>query len=279
MPDEFEDHRGRPINAVVGFAGTLARLVAAARPQGVVVAFDESLHSGFRHRLDAGYKANRALPDERLAFQLRAARELVERLGIQAIASSEYEADDLLASVAARVRAGGGISVLASEDKDLAQVLAGEDLLWQFARRRVLDAAAVTSWLGVPPDRLAERQALTGDAVDGIPGVTGIGARTAAILLAHCAHLDELLADPQRVAGMPVRGAAGVAGRLAASVDRVRLNLQLTALAAGIHGLPAPDALRYRPPTRAQVADTVAALALPRATGQHLARLCAGDEQ
>lgn len=271
VPDVFADHRGRPLNAVVGFARTLARLLAEARPAAVAIAFDESLFSGFRHRLDPGYKSSRVLPDEDLAWQMQACRLLAERLGLRAVASREYEADDLLATLAARVAAADGFSVLAGEDKDLAQALAGpHDLLWQVARDRLLGRDDVGAWLGISPERLPELQALTGDPVDDVPGIPGVGPRTALALLAHCRHVEELLAQPGQVAALPLRGAGRLAGLLAEHAPRVRLNLRLVTLSRRATGLPRVSSLRFRPAPAAQVDEAVASLGLPAGSARAL---------
>lgn len=270
VPDVFHDSRGRPVNAVVGFARTLATVLEEARPARVAVAFDTSLFRGFRHRIDPGYKADRVLPDAALAHQLDLAQRLVAGLGMTAVASREYEADDLLASLARREFRRGGASIIASEDKDLAQALASPaDRLWQVARGRVLDADGVEALMGVAPGRLAEWQALVGDPVDGIPGVPGIGPRTATLLLQHCGHVRELLARPASVAALPLRSAERHADALAAHVDRVRLNLKLTRLAVGVRDLPPRRALAWSPPEPARVGTLMRRLGLPAGSARH----------
>jgi 5'-3' exonuclease len=270
VPDVFTDSEGRPLNAVVGFARSLGRMLRAARPARVAIAFDEALFSGFRHRLDPGYKSGRVLPDDALAWQMHACRQLVSGLGLAGIASGEFEADDLIASMAARERRAGRAVVIASEDKDLAQLLVTPaDRLWQVARHRVLDAGQVEAWLGVPPVRLPELQALTGDPVDGIPGVPGIGRKTGATLLAACTHIESLLDEPMQVQGLPVRGAARLARELAGRARRVRLNLKLTTLAADATGLPPLRCMSWRPPSASRVASTVARIGLPAGSGRH----------
>ncbi|MFP5441270.1 MAG: 5'-3' exonuclease H3TH domain-containing protein [Gammaproteobacteria bacterium] len=276
VPDVFFDRRGRPLNAVVGFARTLGTLLQQGQPAAVAVAFDESLFSGFRHRLDPQYKANRALPDRDLARQITACRELVEGLGLVAVASREYEADDLLATLAVRAGRAGQACVIASEDKDLAQLLAGPGVqLWQYARRRVLDRAAAASWLEIDPARLPELQALTGDAGDNIPGVPGFGPVSARVVLRTCGHLDELLAEPARVATLPLRGSARLAGSLEESRSRARLNLRLATLSRRATGLPKIPALRYRPPSAETLAATLRAIGLPAGS----ARAFTADDQ
>lgn len=270
VPDVFSDRQGRPLNAVVGFARSLGHMLRLAQPARVAVAFDEALFSGFRHRLDPEYKAGRALPDDALAWQMKACRRLVRGLGMAEVASQEYEADDLIASLAARERRQGHTVVIASEDKDLAQLLAGpSDCLWQFARQRVLDAGMAASWLGVAPSRLPELQALTGDAVDGIPGVPGVGRKTGIALVLACTHIEGLLRDPAQVRQMPVRGAPRIALALEAHRQRIRLNLRLTTLSARATGLPATRLLAWRPPAPPEVASALAALGLPAGSARH----------
>lgn len=274
VPDAFFDRRGRPLNAVVGFSRTLGQMLAASRPGAVAVAFDEALFSGFRHRLDPAYKANRALPDRSLAYQMRACRELVEGLGMTAVASGEFEADDLLATLAAKARRAGQPFLIASEDKDLAQLLVGAgDRLWQVARNRVLDRTTAAAWLGIDPVRLPELQALTGDAGDNIPGLPGFGPVSARAVLADCGHIKEVLADPARVARLPIRGAPRLAAALAEGRVRARLNLRLTRLAARAPGLPPLTALRFQPPAAATVSATLRALGLPPGSARAYAGL------
>lgn len=280
VPDAFHDRRGRPLNAVVEFSRTLAALLAQAQPVAVAVAFDEALFSGFRHRLDPDYKANRSLPDKDLAWQIDACRELVDGLGLASVASAEFEADDLLASLARRAHRQGARPLIVSEDKDLAQLLGGEDvLLWQFARQRVLGRQEARAWLGIEPARLPELQALTGDAGDNIPGIPGFGPVSARAVLGACAHVDELIADPQRVAAVPVRGAARLAQALAAGRVRARLNLRLATLSVRATGLPKVSAMRYRPPSPDDVAAVIRRLGLPAGSARAYAALTGEQER
>lgn len=270
VPDVFTDNRGRSLNAVVGFARSLGSMLRDARPARVAVAFDEALFSGFRHRLDPGYKACRTLPDDDFAWQMQACRRLVRGLGAAEVASQEFEADDLIATLAARERRAGRPVVIASEDKDLAQLLVEpSDRLWQFARQRVLDAGQAAEWLGVLPARLPELQALTGDAVDGIAGVPGVGRKTGIALLHACTHIDSLLREPERVAQLPLRGASRIARALEENRQRVRLNLRLTTLSSRATGLPAARRMSWRPPAKAVLAATLAGIGLPAGSRRH----------
>ena len=128
----------------------------------------------------------------------------------------EYEADDLIGSAAACAqRAHGFRGVIVSADKDLSQLLGEHDEQWDYARDQRWSASGVKARHGVHAHQIADYLALTGDAVDNIPGVPGIGAKTAAALLAHFGSLDALLARVDEVPYLRLRGAAGIAAQAA----------------------------------------------------------------
>ena len=232
LPPRWTSASGMPSHAVVGFAGFLAELLAHA-PQGrFFAAFDESLGTCFRHQIYPGYKQRRALPDEALAFQLQSCRELTRLLGICDAASPLYEADDLLASAAVHARAAGLRCLVLSRDKDLGQLLqCAGDALWDFPRGEVQDRDAWTVRHGIRPAQLAARLALTGDPIDDIPGVPGIGERTAVSLLQEYADIEDILADLPAIAVSPRRGARRTAAALLEHAQSLRVGRRLTALA------------------------------------------------
>lgn len=273
VPGHFSDRRGRPINALVGFARQLVALVEGARPARLAVCFDEALFSGFRHRIDPAYKANRVLPDADTAFQLRRCRELADRLGMSTLASREYEADDLIATLAARARRRGLPVVVASEDKDLGQVIGPCDCLWHAARGSLLGHDDLVERWGVAPAMLADLQAIVGDPVDNIPGIRGIGPATAAALLSRAGSLDRLLRLTGQGESVVPRGGARHLVAVQAQAGLVRRNRRLTRLVARVPGLPGLPALRWQPPSRPCVESVARRLDLPRATTTHLLRL------
>jgi 5'-3' exonuclease len=245
---------GMPTEAVYGFAAFLIRLLSAERPGYIVAAFDESLETGFRHRLYPAYKANRALPDEALAFQLRACRQVAEVLGIATCASSEYEADDLLASLARRGRDRHRIEIL-SRDKDLAQLLIGDARLQDYGYGTPLDRAGFIKTRGMAPEWVPDYLALVGDSSDNIPGVPGVGAKTATALLAALGPLDQWLDDPGAAASVAVRGARGLPAKLDQYREQIQLALKLTRLVDDAAQIPEPGRTRRRPPDMAAVRD------------------------
>ncbi|KAB7769884.1 MULTISPECIES: 5'-3' exonuclease H3TH domain-containing protein [Xanthomonas] len=267
IPDEFQDAQGWPTNAVHGFARFLLDLLERERPQHIVIAFDEALDSCFRHRLYAAYKANRAPAPDALRRQFAHCKALCAALGLGVLAHHDYEADDLIGSALHRARGDGFHGVIVSADKDLSQLLLEFDEQWDYGRGQRWGAAGVKARHGVHAHQIADYLALTGDAIDNIPGVTGIGAKSAAILLAHFGDLDTLLARVDEVAFLRLRGAAQMAVRLREQREHALLWRQLTTIALDaplhtatvnfargaadadmLHGLC--EALRFGPLTR-----------------------------
>lgn len=234
MPDEFRDVDGWPTNAVHGFARFLLELLDRARPQHIAIAFDESHDTCFRNALYPAYKANRESAPEELRRQFGQCKALCMALGLSVLAHGEYEADDLIGSACIASRAHGFRAVIVSADKDLSQLLGDGDEQWDFARGQRWGAAGVPDRHGVEAHQLIDYLALCGDAVDNIPGVPGIGAKTAAALLAHFVTLDALLARVDEVPYLRLRGAAGVAVKLKAHREQALLCRQLTTIACDV---------------------------------------------
>lgn len=227
IPDSMTDPQGRPVNALYGYARFMCEFMRRAAPVHVAAAFDESLTSSFRNDIYPAYKANRELPPPELEYQLKACRRFTEALGIRCFASGTWEADDLIGTLAARAAAGGMPVTVVTRDKDLAQVIGERDLLWDYAADKVLDRAGIHARYGVWPEQFADMQALTGDPVDNIPGVAGIGATSAAALLAHFGDLDALYARLDEVPWMKLRGAKRVLQKLEAGRDAAFLSREL----------------------------------------------------
>lgn len=242
MPDEWHDDDGWPLNAVQGFARFLLDLLERERPRYIVVAFDEALDSCFRNRLYPDYKANRPPAPEELRRQFTYCKALCEALGIITLADAEYEADDLIGSALAAARGHGVRGVIISADKDLSQLLEDGDEQYDFARGQRWSAAGVRARHGVHATQIADYLALSGDAVDNIPGVNGIGQKTAAALISHFGSLDELLSRIDEVPFLRLRGAAAIARKLHEQREHALLWRQLTTIALdaplGTHTAP-----------------------------------------
>ncbi|MFN3311314.1 MAG: 5'-3' exonuclease H3TH domain-containing protein [Thermomonas sp.] len=240
LPDEFHDADGWPTNAVHGFARFLLELLERERPTHIAIAFDEALDSCFRNTLYPAYKANREPAPPELRRQFAWCKALCQALGLTTLAHTDYEADDLIGSAAHRARGRGFRSVIVSADKDLSQLLREGDEQYDFAREDRWGADGVKARHGVHAHQIADYLALTGDAVDNIPGVTGIGPKSAAVLLAHFGSLDVLLERLDEVPFLRLRGAAQLAARLREQRPQALLWRQLTTVALDAP-LPAHD--------------------------------------
>lgn len=231
MPDEFHDADGWPTNAVHGFARFLLELLERERPRHIAIAFDESLDSCFRNSIYPAYKANRDPAPPELRRQFAWCKALCKAVGLVTLAHTDYEADDLIGTAVHVGRRDGFRSVIVSADKDLSQLLQADDEQYDFAKAVRWKADGVKARHGVHAHQIADYLALTGDAVDNIPGITGIGAKSAAILLAHFQSLDALLARIDEVPFLRLRGAAGMATRLREQREHALLWRQLTTIA------------------------------------------------
>ena len=256
VSDRVVDPQGRPVNAVLGFARFLTGFLAEARPRYAAIAFDESLTTSFRNELYPPYKANRELPPPELEHQFGLCRELAETLGLACFASDRYEADDIIGTLAVRMRARGRPVTVVTRDKDLSQVLEEDDVYWDYAGGRRISYAQAAGVFGARPEQMPDYLGLVGDSVDNFPGVPGIGAKTATALLAAFDDLDQIYAALDRVAELPLRGAARVRDRLAAHRDDAYLARSLATLATDVP-LPVADeqALLRRRPDPARLAE------------------------
>ena len=231
MPDTFRDADGWPTNAVHGFARFLLDLLEREHPRHIAIAFDEALDSCFRNAIYPAYKANRDPAPDELRHQFVQCKALCKTLGLVVLAHREYEADDLIGSALHAARAAGHRGVIVSADKDLSQLLIGMDEQWDFARGQRWGADGVKARHGVHAHQIADYLALCGDAVDNIPGVPGIGAKTAAVLLSHFGSLDELLTRIDEVPYLRFRGAAQAAAKLRLHREQALLCRQLSTIA------------------------------------------------
>lgn len=240
MPPEFEDHEGWPVNAVHGFARFVLELIERERPARIAIAFDESLESNFRNALYPDYKANREPAPEELKRQFGYCQRVCRAMGLPVLADGRYEADDLIGAALVRLRAAGVGGVIVSADKDLSQLLAGEDEQWDYARNLRWRADGVKARLGVHAHQVADYLGLTGDAIDNIPGVPGIGPKTAATLLGHFGSLDALYERLHEVPYLRLRGSAQHAARLAEHRELALLSRRLATIDTAA---PLPDDL------------------------------------
>jgi DNA polymerase-1 len=233
---------GFPTNALHGWVKSLWRLSDQERPAGTVVFFDLG-GAQDRLALHPEYKAHREEMPEALEKQVPFIKSLTHAMGLGAVEQDGVESDDLLASYAVALARRGDEALIVSADKDFAQIVgdrvrimlppptANPKLGW-----RLLDAAGVSEKFGVPPSKIADYLALVGDTSDNIPGLAGVGPKTASKWLAEFGSLDGVIAAADRVAPERFRAA------LASSADRLRMNLRITTLNLSLPPPAAPPA-------------------------------------
>ncbi|OOZ42274.1 hypothetical protein BOW53_00055 [Solemya pervernicosa gill symbiont] len=239
-PDDLFDEQGHSANAVHGFATFLCQLLERARPRHIGVAFDESLLTSFRNQIYPAYKANREPPPPELERQMKACRKLAELMGMTTYASDIYEADDLIGTLAIKMRPHGFRTAIVSRDKDLSQLLAERDVMWDFANDKKIRHSEVKAQYGAEAHQIIDLLALAGDAVDNIPGVPGVGRKTAEALLERLGSLDEIYERLDEVEFFSIRGAKRVKQLLQEHREMALISRQLTAIAtdAPIEGAP-----------------------------------------
>lgn len=236
MPPTFYDERGNLVHAVYGYASFLLDI----RVQGLThasVAFDESLTTCYRNEIYPEYKANRDLPDENLKFQFEQCQRLTKMLGFHSVSLKEYEADDIIGTLATRLANGDGGDegegvdiVIVTRDKDLGQLLRANDVLWDFANDDYMGPEDILAKFGVAPEQMADFLALAGDSVDNIPGAPGIGAKTAAQLIQQFGSLQALLDDPAAIETSGIRGAKRIAKIVKENQQALMLYRRITAI-------------------------------------------------
>jgi DNA polymerase-1 len=189
---------GLATNAVYGFTQMLRKLLKEQKPDAIAVAFDVG-PSTIRHAQYQDYKKDRRpMPDD-LSVQVPLVREVLEGFRIPVIGIPDYEADDLIGSLACTARERGYRVVIATSDKDFFQLVGNSILLYHTGREVLYDEEGVKEVFGLPPEKVVDVMAIWGDAIDNIPGVPGIGEKGAKTLISQFGSLDELYAHLDQV--------------------------------------------------------------------------------
>jgi DNA polymerase I len=255
MPPDMVDAEGNGTHALYGFARFLADLLEQVRPERIGVAFDISLRSetSFRNGIYPAYKANRESPPADLERQFALCREFCRHMGVAEFASSEYEADDIIGTLSVKCRAAGLRNVLVTRDKDLSQLIRDGDVFWDYSGKVRYHYHDIGPRFGAIPELIADFLALTGDSVDNIPGVPGVGKKTAALLFSTFRSLDELYENLHRVPELKLRGAAAVAAKLLEHKAAAFLARRLTRIVCDMPLEASLDDLMIRRPDRGKL--------------------------
>ena len=250
LPPLTRKRDGLPTGAVYGFCNMLQKLLAEIEDEGgaghIAVLFDAGRDT-FRNKIYGDYKANRPPPPEELAAQFGPIREATRRFNLPCVELDGFEADDLIASYTRASILAGRTVVIVSSDKDLMQLVGPGVEMRDPLKDRPIGAEQVRGKFGVDPGKMVDLQALTGDSTDNVPGVPGIGPKTAAELLKTFGDLDTVLARADEIR-QPKRRQA-----LRDHADAARMSRDLVRLRDDVP-LPQPiDSLALRLPDPAQL--------------------------
>ncbi len=220
---------GEPTGAMYGVLNMLRSLLLQYHPSHVAVVFDAKGKT-FRDELFAEYKSHRPpMPDD-LRAQIEPLHQMVKAMGLPLLAVSGVEADDVIGTLAKQAEQQGRDVLISTGDKDMAQLVSPHITLINTMNNTVLGPEEVTEKYGIPPELIIDYLALMGDSSDNIPGVPGVGEKTAQALLQGLGSLDSIYDDLDKVAGLTFRGAKTLGKKLAESHELAKLSYQLATI-------------------------------------------------
>ncbi len=220
---------GQPTGASFGFLDFLLRLLDRESPSHIAAVFDSGPKS-FRNEIFPDYKANRDETPADLLPQFAQCEALAAALGLPVYKLDNHEADDILATLALRCSGEGRNVKIISGDKDLAQLVNEQVSVHDPSRNRRFTTRTVPRHFGVRPEQMVDYLALAGDPSDNVPGVRGVGPKTASALLATHANLDAVYDALDSIAELPIRGAKTLGAKLAKHRDSAYLSKELVTL-------------------------------------------------
>ena len=221
--------KGLNTGAAKGVIGMIRKLVADYDGDQVVVVFDAKGPT-FRHEMYADYKANRPpMPDE-LREQIEPIHAAIKAMGLPLICIGGVEADDVIGTLSVEAASRGREVVISTGDKDMAQLVNDKVTLINTMNNTAMDSAGVVDKFGVPPELIIDLLALMGDKVDNIPGVAGVGEKTATALLQHLGGMTAIYQQLDAVAALPIRGAKSLAGKLELAQAEAVLSYELATI-------------------------------------------------
>lgn len=232
-----------PVNAVYGFCKSMVFLTKRhiGAGDGVVAVFDpRGRRAQHRVKMFKGYKANRPPPPKDLSNQFSMVREAAAEFGLHPVEPIEdVEADDLIASYTSANYLAGGETRIHSSDKDLKQLVGERVEMWDHLKHELVDQAAVEAQYKIPPYRMRDLLALMGDKTDNVPGIQGVGPKTAAEWINKYGGVEDIIANADKL------NTARMCALVKANADNARLSLDLVTLKDDCH-LPVPLAdLRF----------------------------------
>lgn len=246
--------KGLNTGAAKGVIGMIRKLMADYAGDQVVVVFDAKGPT-FRNEIYPDYKANRPPMPEELREQIAPIHSTIRAMGLPLVCIEGVEADDVIGSLSVQASRAGREVVISTGDKDMAQLVNEHVTLINTMNNTTLDRAGVIEKFGVPPERIIDLLALMGDKVDNIPGVAGVGEKSATALLQHLGGVSSIYEQLSAVAALPIRGAKSLASKLEAARADAELSYTLATIKTDCNlGLEAEDLMSVSVDSEALIA-------------------------
>ena len=240
LPDSIASPSGMLTNAVLGYLRTLLRIIKERKPEYMAAAFEGD--TSFRNTIFSEYKANRKVTPDDLEAQFAYCRKITEAIGVACFEMDGYEADDVIGTITTRMLALDHPVVIVTGDKDMSQLVSENVQVYDMAKEMWLDEAGVREKFGVSPCQIPDLLALHGDSIDNIPGVTGVGPKTARQILSVCRGVEDFEAASQ----LSFRGRDEVLRRIRENMESVRISRKLATICCDAPIKISSDLLRYR---------------------------------
>jgi DNA polymerase-1 len=244
----LSNSKGLPTNAIFGFTKMLMKLLDDKSPDYVAMAFDAKGPT-FRHGIFQDYKANRPSMPEDMAVQIPYIKEVVDGLSLKILEMEGYEADDIIGTIAALSRDQGLNVVVVSGDKDFRQILLKDTVMWDPMSEKLIDYLTIKRDYGIEPEQIIEVMALSGDSADNIPGIPGVGEKTAIDLIQQFNSIENLFENTDKVAKVSVKN------KLEQFKEQAFLSKELVTIDNSVPIDTTIDDLRVRSPKKERLAE------------------------
>lgn len=247
----YSSESGQSSGGVYGFASFLVSVLEKYSPKYVACCFDEAFDTCFRNEIYPDYKANRLPPDEDIIFQLKACKYFAQLLGFSVFAHSRYEADDLIGSLLTQIQGDDVFSnkecdavYVISGDKDFHQIITAPDIyLWDITKKSPLSNTDIFEKTDLYPSQWIDYQSLVGDSVDNVPGVKGVGAKTATRLLQEYHSLSGILENLDALSDLKIRNIKNIQMAIRDNVPMIALSKILVTIETDLRLVESTDNL------------------------------------
>jgi DNA polymerase-1 len=253
LPESIVAPSGMSTNAVLGYTRALLRIIKERKPVYMAAAFESG--SSFRSQMFEQYKANRTETPSALIPQFDYCRKITLAMGVPVFEFDDFEADDIIGTIAIRMRSLGHSAVIVTGDKDMAQLVCHEIHVYDLAKNVWLDEDGVREKFGVSPTQIPDMLALHGDHVDNIPGIPGVGPKTAQLILGLCSDIEDMMSLADRLGPTSIRGRDRILQHIRENMESIRMSRRLATICCDAPIDVSPIALRYRRGNRTMLVD------------------------